>query len=365
MATLIVKCTTRCNSNCIYCEAIHAKHVCKDMSLQLLEMVFARIDEYLRAGSERTVTFTWHGGEPLLLGADYYRAARDVQDRLCADTKPRIRHCMQSNLTLLNEQFIAPLKQLGLTSFGSSYGPELHVRGFGANRDSIAYNRALFRGAAIAERNGMGWGFIYVVTKQSLADPIGLFNLLANLRPGQSFSMNPVIVTDERNRDLAITPAEYADFLGALFPYWLRHRDRFSEVQPFESYYQNIVHGKRHLGCVDSGQCHGHHLNIDPDGGLSQCGRSEERGIMNWGSIIDTSIDEALARGREAMSGRVDVLRDGECRGCGAFSICHGGCPIDSFLSWSDYAHKSHWCETRKRFLKQYFLPAVGVEMAV
>ncbi len=361
MATLILKCTERCNSNCVYCDA--TRYLCgvPDMPLATLETVFLRLNEFLLNHPEEDINFTWHGGEPLLLGPGYLEAAMSLQSRHCPNTGSRIKHSMQSNLTLLREEYIPVLKQMGLTGLGTSYDPDPHLRGIGAAVDSKAYSAAFLRGTSLLEKHGMSWGFIYVVTKKSLANPQGLFRVLSNLKPDGAFNMHPVIITREDQKDLAITPEEYADFLGAIFPYWYEHRDRYPDVEPYSSFLSNISNEGRRLGCVDSGSCAKRHICIDPAGEVSQCGRTCELKIMVWGSIHNKSIDELFAHEQLAeLSQRTQQLREGECKGCQLFPICHGGCPVDAFTAYGTFNRKTNWCNWKRRFVSLYFEPVTG-----
>ncbi len=79
----------------------------------------------------------------------------------------------------------------------------------------------------------MSTGLIYVVTKKSLKDPLKVFHFLNNLKPGGGFNLNPVLIYGDDPHELAITPEEYVDFLGAIFPHWWEHQDRYASVQPF------------------------------------------------------------------------------------------------------------------------------------
>ena len=134
MAVLIVKATEQCNSNCYYCDVVTKKSTGKSMPLDILETAFIRVNEYLEEHPEERVEILWHGGEPLLLGPDYYEEAHKLQEAHCQGTTARITHSMQTNLTCLNEEFVDVLKKLGMTGLGTSYDPEPHLRGAGKGK---------------------------------------------------------------------------------------------------------------------------------------------------------------------------------------------------------------------------------------
>lgn len=361
MATLILKATERCNSNCYYCDVVRKEGAGASMPLELLDLVYVRADEYLRGHPGETLEMIWHGGEPLLLGADYFREALAIQRRRCPQTAGRIEHALQTNLTCLDQELVAALRQLGITSLGTSYDVEAGMRGPGPTIDTAWYNRRFMRGLELLERNGVGWGMIYVVTRRSLARPLELFYLLTNLLLSGGINFNPVLIYDDERQDVAITPEEFVGFLGAIFPAWWNHRARYPDVQPFRSLVESVIEGRISLGCVESGDCTYHHINIAPDGETSQCGRSADWGLLQYGNIADRSFDLILAdEQRDALAARVELLRDGECAGCRFWDLCHGGCPLDAWSSHRDFMHRSEWCEARRGFIERHFEPVTG-----
>jgi uncharacterized protein len=362
MATLILKCTERCNANCVYCDVVRSHPEVSNMSKAMLATVFNRINEFLESHPEESILITWHGGEPLLMGVDYFEYAWELQEKSCGETKNRIQHCIQSNLTLLNEDFIPIFRKLGIQSIGTSYDPDPNIRGFGSLVDSRAYNKSFLRSTSILDKHGINWGVIYVVTRGVLSSPLSTFYMLCNLKPGGGFNINPVIISDTIRKKYAITPEEFADFLGHIFPTWYTHRNRYPEVEPFSSLLSNITGNGRRLTCEDSGKCARHHLNIDPCGNVSQCGRSSDLGIMNWGNIKEDSLDIIFQnKGLDELDERRGVLKEGECQECKLFPICHGGCPIDSYIHYKNFSRKTNWCSGKRRFIYKYFEPTTSL----
>lgn len=363
MATLIFKPTEACNSNCAYCDAVRRRRSARTMPLDLLALVFERIGAWLAERPEERFEVIWHGGEPLLLGPAYFEAALAAQERLAPEVRARITHSIQSNLTLFSEAYVDVLRRLGIDQIGSSFDPEPGIRGPGEAIDSAAYARLFMKGDALARRSGFASGLIYVVTRRSLARPLDVFHFLTNLRLGGGFSMNPVLVYGEDPLGLAITPDEYAEFLGAIFPTWWRHRDRYPDVDPFASYVRN-VQGERRLACAESGSCAYHHLNIAPDGRASHCGRSSDWGLLDYGDLRERSLAEILADPkRHELAARDAVLREGECAGCRLWGICHGGCPLDAWAAKKSFLHRSAWCAAKKGFVERHLEPVTGLRV--
>jgi len=365
LATVIFKPTEACNARCIYCDVVHKEsHSSKRMPFDLLELFFSRIGEFLRERPDETMDVIWHGGEPLLLGPDYFSKAVAFQEKHCAETAGRIKHSIQSNLTLFSRELAGILRTLGIDSIGTSYDPIDNVRGLGSKRDSRAYSRKFMQGIRLLEEEGFSWGIIYVVTKLSLAKPLEIFQFLANLSPKGAFMFNPVLVYTPDFHHIRISPEEYSEFLGAIFPAWWKRRNELAHIEPFASIVTNLLGQGRSLMCSDSGNCAHAHINVQADGSLSHCGRSADWGLLNYGSMRDKTFAQALADAqRDELVRRNSVLPETECKGCRFWDICHGGCPLDAWSSAGGFMHKSEWCYAKRGFIEKYIEPVINAEV--
>ncbi len=361
MATIILKVTEECNSYCYYCDVMRKPGLKTSMPDSVLDKVFFRINEYLEENQQEDINIIWHGGEPFVLDVSYYDAAIGMQESHCSTTANRITHSMQTNLTKFDEKYLPVLKKLGITALGTSYDPEPGVRGIGKKINTNLYNKKFMRALSVLENHGIGWGLIYVVTKKSLNRPLDVFHFLCNLTQSGGFNMNPVLIYDKDRQDIAITPVEYAEFLGALFPTWWEHKSRYPGVEPFKGFIDNIIDGNTNLDCVDSGDCAFNHINIAPDGKTSQCGRSADWGLLDYGSIEDKKLSEILAdKQRHQLYDRNKILQKTDCKGCHYWALCHGGCPLDAYSKHNSFDRKTEWCDWKGIFFEKYFEPVTG-----
>ncbi len=364
MPTIIFKATEACNSNCIYCDVVARKEP-KTISVEVLEMAYKRIDHYLKTYPEQDMQIIWHGGEPCMAGIETYKKALEFQNQHCAETKTRISYAVQSNLTMISQEFIDVFRKMGITTIGTSFEPIHGLRGLGKRRDSVAYNQNFFKGANLLARNNISWGFIYVVTQKVLDRPLDILYYLTNLKLKGGFIIHPVLVyNNEDTNDISITSEEYADFLGTIFEEWWKHKDRFPELDPFRSYLLNYTSNNRSCACVDGGNCAYSHVYIGPEGNTSHCGRAADWNLIDYGNIAQTDLVEVFAdKQREVFAGRSALLNQTECNGCEYWEICHGGCPLDAWNEHKDFMHKTELCIIKKRFLKKYFEPITGLKL--
>lgn len=364
MPTIIFKATEACNCNCVYCDVVHKKKP-RTIPADLFKTAFERFDEYLKEFSEEEIQIIWHGGEPCMAGLNLYKTALDHLTNICAETRDRIRFAVQSNITMITQEFIDVFKAMGVYTIGTSYEPIPGVRGIGKNRDSELYNKKFFEGVNLLEKNGMTWGFIYVVTKAVLDKPLEIFWHLTNLKLKGGFDLHPVLVYEDaaqESLDTAITQEEFADFLGAIFQEWWNHRDRYQHIDPFDSYFKYYTTKYQCLGCGDAPTC-GLHLYLGPDGETAQCGRAADWDILSYGNIKDKSLKEIFSNEqRKLVDNRVNLLQQNDCKGCEYWRICHGGCPLDAYNKYKDYQRKTDQCMSKKLFLKKYFEPITGLK---
>jgi len=363
MATVIFKATEACNSNCIYCEVVK-KHQPAVMGYDLLAVVFQRMNEYLAAHSEEKIIFTWHGGEACLLGVEYFKKALELQEKYCPQTKARIRHQIQSNLTLITQELIDAFKALGISRIGSSFDPLPTIRGFGPSRDSRRYNEMFMDGINLLKENAIPWGMIYVVHRRSLGLARKLFYYLTNLNFSSQPTINKIYLYRGDPSDLSISQEEFADFLGELLPLYWENRVRFPNLQPISRFVERVVYDRKASVCDYSGKCAYAWVYIGPTGMTSQCGRSGDFEFTRYGAIQDHSLEDILHHPmRNMIEQRQELLPREGCRDCRFWGICHGGCPLDALAEYNTFLKPSPNCAWVKLFLEKYLEPTVGVRI--
>lgn len=362
MATIVLKATEACNCNCVYCEVVSRKKA-KNMPLPLLEVMIKRINQYLEEEKNESINILWHGGEPLLLGKDYYFEAIHLFEKHCPNTKHRISHSMQSNLTLLNEDMIEVLKALNIKGIGTSFDPIPGVRGIGVERNTELYNSKFIEGTKLLEKHNIQWGFIFVVTKEALSKARELFHFANNFNKKQGINIHPVDIVGDEPKSYAITPVEFADFLGEMFELWYPNRDQVPSIEPFGSYLRIYEKNERMHGCNTSGNCANSHIYIGPSGETSHCGRFGDIDVLKYGNIQDFSLKEILYhKDRDVFKTRSVSLLANDCKDCPFWEICKGGCPAEAYYHTNSIHKKTYWCESKKVFLEKYFEPITGLK---
>ena len=367
--TLIVKATESCNASCLYCSVADKATKKARMDDAVVRLLFDRIGEFLEERPGAEVEIIWHGGEPLLMGAGFYRAVYDTQCAVLGNEARRVHHAFQTNLTLFNESFAEVFHLLGVRSIGSSYESHEGLRRLGGGDSSGSYDRLFLRGLRALERMGIPVGLIHVVTSLTIARPVEsvLFaaNLLADRTKG-GVRFNRIYREGEARKgelaSLAVTGEQFGHFLGAVFSYWLEHREMLPDIEPCTTIYKELVEKRACGGCEDSGSCGTTHLGIDPEGNIHQCGRSMDAGVLRFGTLRDTRLAAVFDHpAKRLLNERSARLAETACRSCRFFSWCHGGCPVDGYRGGGDVMERGDVCDAKRVFLGDYVEPLLGV----
>jgi len=365
VTTIITKATEYCNANCAYCAVRDKDQKKMKMSISTLRRLLERSRELLESNPQERINITWHGGEPALMGVDFYDAVYALHQEILGPCRERLQYSMQSNITLVDEELIHVIKKLGMRTMGTSYEYYPGLRGIGGSVDSDKYNREFFRALNLLDKHDISPGVIYVVTSRTVHKPVETMILLTNLLSKRfigHFRINPLYIEGEAskdiNQDLYISAEEYGHFLGKAYQFWYERRNFLEGVAPFNGLHKAINGDQNTLSCEERGECGRTHLAVNANGDIYQCGRAMDNVILKYGNLEDTRFSEILKMPQKMeLINRSEVLKKKECKDCTLWDYCHGGCPVDSYLSYNDWHRKTYLCEAKQIFLGKYVKP--------
>lgn len=339
--TVLVEPYKGCNMACRYCYSDVGSDT--RMSLETLEVVLRRVAEYLDQEGITRANLTWHGGEPLMAGREFFEAAFALCDRLAL--APRVTHLLQTNGTLLDDTWCDLIIRHDMQVSLSLDGPAEITRatrpGREAGFDSFA---TVMEKVALLQRRGIGYAFLVVVTQANVRRPRELYQFFRAM--GATFKVNPVMRSphhEEATTELGVTAMQYGRFLCQLFDAWMEDEDTPIRVGTVDTYIKNVMAGHA-FNCQHRPCCVDFLLGVRPDGTINPCtrfARSSER-----------TLHEASIRELTAEPPFTDIARRPEllveCRKCQFVSICHGGCPQHAEAFHGDCTRKDYFCAAYK-----------------
>jgi uncharacterized protein len=362
-----------CNLDCTYCfylekEELFPKNENFKMSDEVLE---SYIRQYIEAQDVPEISFAWQGGEPTLLGVDFFRKVVALQARY-ANGKV-IQNALQTNGTLLNDEwgeFLAENRFLvGLSLDGP---PKLHDAYRVDKKGGKTYARVV-AGLRMLKKHQVEFNTLTVVNRLNSRHPLEVYRFLRDLGSGyiQFIPLverladqeatklgldlaTPPRVDEEGEKRLPVTdwsvePRQYGEFLTTIFDEWVRHDVGRTFVQIFDVTLGNWMGFGPGL-CVFSEKC-GSALALEHNGDLYSCDHYVYP-RYRLGNILNHSLG-AMAGSEEQKkfgSDKADTLPQ-YCRSCEVRHLCHGECPKHRFIRTPDgEAGLNYLCAAYKRF---------------
>ena len=308
--------TLGCPGNCSYCWSSEEKSPI--MSIETIKEVV----EWLKNFREDLVTFTFHGGEPLLAGADFYREALPM---LAEGVKPKkVAFAIQTNLWKMTDEIAEIFAEYDIPIGSSLDGPkELNdfQRGEG-------YFERTMRGYRIAKEHGLSVRFITTFTSHSQKYREEIFNFY--LENDWILKFHPALpsLRGDEPEKWALDPEEYGRLLIYLLDKYLENMDRI-EVMNIDHLCKGVFSGK---GAVCTFvDCMGDVLAVGPDGGIYPCYRFVGMPEYVMGNVYDHPSIEELAKS-DAWKLMFDYKEyvDQNCKDCAHIKYCRGGCPYNA-----------------------------------
>lgn len=360
----------RCNIDCSYCyylekEKLYPAEKKFRMADDVLESyVRQMIDTSLEAGMQE-VSFAWQGGEPTMLGVDYFRKIVALQKRF-APQGVRVTNAFQTNGMLLDDDWGAFLHDNGFLVGLSIDGPrKVHDR-YRVDRAGRPTFDKVMRGLEVLQRHKVAHNALTTVHRANGGKGKEVYRFLKGL----GFEFMQFIPIAERNgsdglagapqvdmdpgnsvTDWSVSPRAYGKFLCDVFDTWFRNDIGKVFVQHFDVMLGKWV-GDQDSLCVFAETC-GNGLALEHDGSLYSCDHyvyPEYR----LGNIAETPMRDLLWTERQVEFGQMkkDSLT-AQCRGCTYRFACNGGCPKHRFARARDGEDgHNYFCEGYTMFFR-------------
>ncbi|NYT08238.1 MAG: TIGR04083 family peptide-modifying radical SAM enzyme, partial [Methanomicrobiales archaeon] len=294
--------TLGCPARCSYCWSSEPGSPVMDIE------TIGEVVEWLRDFPQDRVTFTFHGGEPLLAGADFYRRALPLLAEGLARMNPDF--AMQTNLWLMTPELAEVLAAYHVPLGSSIDGPlEINDR----QRGKGYFDRTM-RGYRIAREHGVRVSFICTFTSESVKHREEIFRFF--LDHGYTLKLHPALpsLRNANPEPWTLSPEDYGDLLVYLLDESLTNLGGI-EVMNISDLVK-CVFTRRGTVCTFA-DCMGTTFAVGPDGSVYPCYRFV--GMPEWvmGRVSDRpSPDDLAASDAGQRMYRFRELVDQSCGEC-------------------------------------------------
>jgi uncharacterized protein len=349
-----------CNIDCKYCfflskEALYPneKHRMSEATLE------AYIGQLLESHRTPEVTVAWQGGEPTLMGLDFFRKAVAIADRHRRPDQ-KVKHTFQTNGIALDDEWCGFLKANDFLVGLSVDGPRdihdtnrvtrggrgtfdlvmkgwQHLRKHGVefnilctvNAANQAHGRRVYQ--FFRDELGASWIQFIPIVERATPETIHIANLGWSERPKEKrllYTQTGSLVTER-----SVSGAQYGQFLVDVFEEWVRHDVGRVYVQLFDVTLEAYF-GSYKL-CIHAPTC-GNGPALEYNGDLYACDHFVEP-RYKLGNIHEVHMLELVGSAGQRKFGqdKRDALTR-QCQQCEVRPLCNGGCPKDRFVDSKD-----------------------------
>lgn len=347
-----------CNLACRYCYYLEKAGLSgadgrARMSEPLLETYIA---QHIAASPDEIIRFSWHGGEPTLLGLDFFRKAVALQKKLAPKGR-RIVNGLQTNGTLLDADWGRFLAEEHFAVGISLDGPgEIHDR-FRMNKGGNPSFKRAMRGYEILRKYAVSTDVLCVVGAHNAARPGEVYGFFKSIE-ARFVSFLPLVErragsADEAGVSPESVPAEaWGEFLCAVFEEWVAGDIGLIKVQIFEEAARTAF-GQEHSLCLFRPVC-GDIPVLELNGDLYSCDHFVDD-AHRLGNIAVTLLEAMIDGPAQRAFGQAKLATLPRfCRECEVLDMCHGECPKNRFVRTPDGEPGGNYlCSGYRRFFNR------------
>jgi uncharacterized protein len=351
--TLLIKPSgSDCNVDCTYCfYKCRAPQVGQGRQ-RMGEAVLERLVQDYMGLRFQLSGFAWQGGEPTLMGLDFYRRAVELQKK-CGVPGQEVGNSLQTNALLLDNaewcrflyenQFLVGISLDGPKELHDCYRLDLCGHG--------TWDRVM-RAIDCCQEHKVEFNTLTLVNRLTADHPDEVFDFLID-RGVRYLQFIPCVEVDPQTGQIAefsVSPQQYGDFQCRIFDRWMEFGPRRLSIRDFDSILSHCING-HHTICTFDRQC-GQYIVVEHTGDVFPCDFFVE---PKWrlGNILETPIEQIAACAQKKAFARRKQNLSSKCLVCRHLAVCRGGC-------MKDYATagvpQSYFCESYRQFF-DYALP--------
>jgi len=346
-----------CNLDCAYCYYLSKERLYPGSDFRMSdELLETFIRQYIETQDVPEITFAWQGGEPLLMGLDFYRKAVELQWKY-APTGTRIVNAFQTNGLLLDDEWGRFLHDHGFLIGLSLDGPEEMHDTFRVDKGGEPTWSRVMAGLDTLRKHEVEFNILTCVQAANMEHPVEVYRFLRDEVEAWFIQFIPIVERDNESgfqegdavTARSVTGRAYGSFLTDVFDEWVRRDVGEVFVQIFDVALAAWC-GMRPALCIFEETC-GTALVLEHNGDLYSCDHFvEPRHLL--GDIAGRPMIDLVRSDQQKRFG--EAKRDSlprYCRECEVRFICNGGCPKNRVLRTPDGEPGLNWlCEGYRQF---------------
>ena len=333
-----------CNLGCKYCFFLSKKSLYPGSSFRMSEeLLESYIRQYIEAQHGPLATVAWQGGEPTLMGLDFFRRSIECEKKyMRMYPNMLIQNTMQTNGTLLDDEWCRFFRKNNFLIGLSLDGPrELHDAYRVDKSGGPTFDRVM-NAARLLRRHKVDYNILTTVHAANGDHPLEVYRFLRDEVRANFIQFIPIVERDnetgfqegDRVTDRSVEAEQYGRFLISIFDEWVRRDVGRMFVQIFDvalAAWMGMPPGI----CAFSQIC-GTAMAMEHNGDMYSCDHFVEPKYY-LGNINERSMAQIAGSKKQQKFGRdkLDTLPE-YCLRCEVRFVCNGECPKNRFIKTPD-----------------------------
>lgn len=331
-----------CNLDCTYCYYLSKERLYPDSDNRMSETLLeAYTRQYIEAQQVPEVTFAWQGGEPTLMGLEFFEYAVQLQQKY---RKPgmKIHNALQTNGVVLDDAWCRFFRKHGFLIGLSLDGPQALHDHYRVDKGGAGSFQRVMSALALLKKHQVDFNILTTVHAANAPHPLDVYRFLRDEVGTAFMQFIPIVQRDNSTgyqegsavTDHSVTGQQYGDFLATIFDEWVRHDVGRVFVQMFDVALAAWL-GQGPGLCVFEETC-GTAMALEHNGDLYSCDHFVEPDHF-LGNIGVVPLRELVASPMQRQFGlaKRDTVPQ-YCRQCDVRFVCNGGCPKNRVLATPD-----------------------------
>lgn len=349
-----------CNLDCKYCFFLSKEMLYPGSRFRMAdELLESYIKQLLEAHQVPEVTIAWQGGEPTLMGLDFFKRSVEYVEKFKKPNQ-QVQHTMQTNGTKLDDEWCAFFKENDFLIGLSVDGPKEVHDTYRVNKGGQGSFDQVMGGLEFLRKHMVDFNILCSVHAANSDRPLEVYRFfrdelgaefmqfipiverateqllpLANLGWSEDIGKERPLYVQQGNliTDRTVSAEQYGQFLSTIFDEWVMRDVGKVYVQLFDVTLGSWI-GQHNL-CIFSPTC-GNALALEHNGDLYACDHYVEPDYL-LGNIMEERMIDLVASEKQRKFGqdKYDTLPK-YCQECEVLFACYGGCPKNRFIETPD-----------------------------
>ncbi len=324
-----------CNLNCKYCFYTPKKELYPDIKMGMSDEVLESYTrQYINATHIPEITFSWQGGEPTLIGIEFFKKAVKYQEKY---KKPgmQINNNIQTNGILLDDEWCQFFRENNFLVGISIDGPKEFHDAYRKDKEGNPSFDKVMQAIRLMQNHGVDFNILATVNRLNADHPLEVYKFFKEEIGAQFIQFIPIVEFDSSDGNIdvsseSVLPEQYGDFLIAIFDEWVKNDVGNVYVQIFDAALASWVDYPPSV-CLFAPTC-GTAMIIEHNGDLYSCDHFVDSEHL-LGNIMETTLEELVSSSQQLHFGldKTDKLPK-KCVQCDYKFACWGACPKHRFL---------------------------------